>query len=173
MLYVLILVLVEHTLGVLRLMFLRLTRIPVLILVLVEHTLGAAMFATRVAEGGLNPCFSGTYSRSLERGGWPWRIRVLILVLVEHTLGDPRMCRSWLLCWSLNPCFSGTYSRRTKLRQPVAVIPVLILVLVEHTLGDTQYKVMGERKAVLILVLVEHTLGAYFSNYEDAKEYVS
>ena len=92
------------------------------------------MFSLQVAR--LNPCFSGTYSRSWCSRGCPWQdtclnpcfsgtysrsglffgsvlgINVLILVLVEHTLGDysPTSTRArWL---SLNPCFSGTYSRR-------------------------------------------------------------
>ena len=61
----------------------------VLILVLVEHTLGDHVGnAPHLLFYCLNPCFSGTYSRS-----YIWEIlrrqtpRVLILVLVEHTLG--------------------------------------------------------------------------------------
>ena len=61
---VLILVLVEHTLGETPL-----KRFGywdgVLILVLVEHTLGAPAPEVASAPEGLNPCFSGTYSRSL------------------------------------------------------------------------------------------------------------
>ncbi len=62
---VLILVLVEHTLGVV-LVVLVLAGVTVLILVLVEHTLGG-------------------YIREAGRTGYP---EVLILVLVEHTLGE-------------------------------------------------------------------------------------
>ena len=61
----------------------------VLILVLVEHTLGD--FVLEVIEvllSSLNPCFSGTYSRSGKGGEDNWGADcVLILVLVEHTLG--------------------------------------------------------------------------------------
>ena len=63
--YVLILVLVDHTLGA----FLAVTSTPpivVLILVLVDHTLGVLRVAdVRQFTMGLNPCFSGPYSRSL------------------------------------------------------------------------------------------------------------
>ena len=38
--------------------------LEVLILVLVEHTLGVGEEAEREEAGSLNPCFSGTYSRS-------------------------------------------------------------------------------------------------------------
>ena len=60
---VLILVLVEHTLGGLRIEATRIRNF-VLILVLVEHTLGAdeKIWVTGWSVG-LNPCFSGTYSR--------------------------------------------------------------------------------------------------------------
>ena len=64
---VLILVLVEHTLGVLMLSSIILA-IVVLILVLVEHTLGDGIVsADGVRAIRLNPCFSGTYSRSQEQ----------------------------------------------------------------------------------------------------------
>ena len=61
----------------------------VLILVLVEHTLGGQkdndITTKKVC---LNPCFSGTYSRrQSEDYRWEKSLRVLILVLVEHTLG--------------------------------------------------------------------------------------
>ena len=69
----------------------------VLILVLVEHTLGVLF---KVTQGGivscLNPCFSGTYSRSSETLFLSTITRdVLILVLVEHTLGV------WVTGWSV------------------------------------------------------------------------
>ena len=84
---VLILVLVEHTLGVFEISGVVILN-DVLILVLVEHTLGVqGMSAERLKN------------------------MVLILVLVEHTLGDTG--KSWVLKpEGLNPCFSGTYSRR-------------------------------------------------------------
>ena len=86
---VLILVLVEHTLGD-DLIGLVGLGIEVLILVLVEHTLGG--FRSEPLEfkvAGLNPCFSGTYSR-----------RKAKRLENDHAR-------------SLNPCFSGTYSRST------------------------------------------------------------
>ena len=86
-------------------------RADVLILVLVEHTL-------RVFRGksykefldSLNPCFSGTYSQSID----------------TLNKGEERT--------SLNPCFSGTYSQRDHKFILVSMGKVLILVLVEHTL---------------------------------------
>ena len=62
--------------------------ILVLILVLVEHTLGDIESPDSIRKRSLNPCFSGTYSRS---------VPFLTFVVKE---------------WGLNPCFSGTYSRR-------------------------------------------------------------
>ena len=62
---VLILVLVEHTLGEL-LLLLYGKWYNVLILVLVEHTLGAVFRGWKFYRfARLNPCFSGTYSRSI------------------------------------------------------------------------------------------------------------
>ena len=70
----------------------------VLILVLVEHTLGALIPDLEVGRTySLNPCFSGTYSRSAIYG-------------VEIA----RKC--------LNPCFSGTYSRRFLLMRITRVL---------------------------------------------------
>ena len=83
----------------------------------------------------LNPCFSGTYSRST----------VVITIMSNRT--------------SLNPCFSGTYSRSTFLLFKVTQGGVLILVLVEHTLGGFNKLPKKKHDGVLILVLVEHTLG--------------
>ena len=37
----------------------------VLILVLVEHTLGGQLLIQKGKDKSLNPCFSGTYSRSI------------------------------------------------------------------------------------------------------------
>ena len=62
--------------------------IEVLILVLVEHTLGEVKEDKKAFFFGLNPCFSGTYSRS----------------------GDMEI--AYIAKQGLNPCFSGTYSRR-------------------------------------------------------------
>ena len=109
----------------------------VLILVLVEHTLGAVEFDTIALDGNcLNPCFSGTYSRSVAAEvARAAQTAVLILVLVEHTLGgQQRAMMSQCSC-------------------------VLILVLVEHTLGEFLQKTGAKNLDVLILVLVEHTLG--------------
>ena len=85
----------------------------------------------------LNPCFSGTYSRSIN----PF-----------STAATPT---------SLNPCFSGTYSRRNDRGETIMNRQgVLILVLVEHTLGVFVSTITRDVRDVLILVLVEHTLGA-------------
>ena len=67
---VLILVLVEHTLGDTDKVR-RYNNGKVLILVLVEHTLGARISNSLSASVCLNPCFSGTYSRSFEQQGVP------------------------------------------------------------------------------------------------------
>ena len=85
---VLILVLVEHALGVM-IMNRDGTPMPVLILVLVEHALG------------------DTNSWTIE-----FVPVVLILVLVEHALGvlEPEVPE---VEDGLNHCFSGTCSRRT------------------------------------------------------------
>ena len=87
MLQVLILVLVDHTLGeyIITIMIYGLT---VLILVLVDHTLGVAST-------------NATTTTNV----------VLILVLVDHTLGVTSI-NDKLLEIGLNPCFSGPYSRR-------------------------------------------------------------
>ena len=63
---VLILVLVEHTLGD-KLTFHYGKKSGVLILVLVEHTLGALIVVAVMIFCcySLNPCFSGTYSRRM------------------------------------------------------------------------------------------------------------
>ena len=135
---VLILVLVEHTLGGFCVGAIN-SFVLVLILVLVEHTLGAMRkVLAAFQQARLNPCFSGTYSRSYY---FP----------VIYSRRD-----------RLNPCFSGTYSRRfSPLVRSSPKQNVLILVLVEHTLGDGDVLEMPADLAVLILVLVEHTLGAY------------
>ena len=85
---VLILVLMEHTLGG-NPCTLNDFAMVVLILVLMEHTLGVKYISElESAIEGLNPCFNGTYSRSRK---------------------DQRGHRGRV---GLNPCFNGTYSRR-------------------------------------------------------------
>ena len=67
----------------------------VLILVLVEHTLGATRLpVNKPFFVGLNPCFSGTYSRSVFRQA------------------------QFITLSRLNPCFSGTYSRSCPRQEP-------------------------------------------------------
>ena len=55
-----------------------------------EHTLGDfTIEMSNPVEARLNPCFSGTYSRSGHTiVHYDFVTIVLILVLVEHTLGD-------------------------------------------------------------------------------------
>ena len=83
----------------------------VLILVLVEHALGVLSGTFKITEiGSLNPCFSGTCSRSASSFNHINLLQtVLILVLVEHALG-------------------------ATMYVPMST-DVLILVLVEHALG--------------------------------------
>ena len=134
--------------------------ITVLILVLVEHALGVPRPTLRVQLLSLNPCFSGTCSRSYQRShyrNWyaglnpcfsgtcsrrSWEPQqcteycgVLILVLVEHALGEDNWGADCNVSLSLNPCFSGTCSRSTCRGTHEPVRKVLILVLVEHALG--------------------------------------
>ena len=139
----------------------------VLILVLVEHALGGA-YSQCCCQclRCLNPCFSGTCSRSKD-GIWRsvYKCIVLILVLVEHALGDGSYCRLvekeivLILVLvehalgvdghctvedkdgSLNPCFSGTCSRSyVNIEHKNIQYIVLILVLVEHALGGEENK---------------------------------
>ena len=131
---------------------------PVLILVLVEHTLGGALGNPDNVKGScLNPCFSGTYSRRLPSYRKESSRPVLILVLVEHTLGvftNDKIRR----IYSLNPCFSGTYSRRAGRGQVLgakSLNPCFSGTYSRRAANDTNEKAL----VVLILVLVEHTLG--------------
>ena len=56
-----------------------------------EHTLGVPQeLGAKLENGGLNPCFSGTYSRRANNMLKDDQVAVLILVLVEHTLGGIR-----------------------------------------------------------------------------------
>ena len=66
---VLILVLVEHTLGVDGDVIIMPASLEVLILVLVEHTLGVSKQETVLMPTSqcLNPCFSGTYPRRIQK----------------------------------------------------------------------------------------------------------
>ena len=107
----------------------------VLILVLVEHALGDILTWHVSTSGGLNPCFSGTCSRSQGNQLVNQRCCVLILVLVEHALGV------------------------TDVKLNGYAYFVLILVLVEHALGGIASALLVSVQDVLILVLVEHALG--------------
>ena len=112
---VLILVLVEHTLGVYEKDKLD-AYFSVLILVLVEHTLGGRWQHFRLHSCPcLNPCFSGTYSRSCSQE----EVRTVFGSLNPCFSGTYSRRRivspKTLLPLRLNPCFSGTYSRRTRL----------------------------------------------------------
>ena len=80
-----------------------------------EHTLRAIRGRYRSGCGGLNPCFSGTYSQRCVSTSRQARLLVLILVLVEHTLRDFVDLIDLRLIMGLNPCFSGTYSQRWKM----------------------------------------------------------
>ena len=110
----------------------------VLILVLVDVGLGPVGMSPRTkGTVGLNPCFSGCWSRTLSLPLADDEQRaVLILVLVDVGLGH---CTSCSTCWRLS---------------------VLILVLVDVGLG---HPVSGlwdwTKEVVLILVLVDVGLG--------------
>ena len=63
---------------------------------------------------GLNPCFSGTYSRSHEFFTNSIHVPVLILVLVEHPLGEQLLQRTLFQCITRrktehNAIFCGNY----------------------------------------------------------------
>ena len=63
--------------------------IDVLILVLMEDTLGVSdALKEEINTTGLNPCSNGRYSRSMKKLEFNKRVKVLILVLMEDTLGD-------------------------------------------------------------------------------------
>ena len=88
------------------------TREYVLILVLVEHTLGGSFIELIAFIKGLNPCFSGTYSRSAGQFLAPFGI-VSLNPCFSGTYSrsskrEAKVCHYF----GLNPCFSGTYSRR-------------------------------------------------------------
>ena len=117
----------EHTLGEAASFKYVIMNIYVLILVLMEHTLGVSVFLkSTTAKVCLNPCFNGTYSRR----NVPLYLKVLkkdvlILVLMEHTLGGVRRSALCLTKHCLNPCFNGTYSRRMSLLLDIIVITSL------------------------------------------------
>ena len=131
--------------------------LPVLILVLVEHALGVLWCCSSLATcRRLNPCFSGTCSRRGRphiKSGLPC---VLILVLVEHALGE-RENLTEMTRYSLNPCFSGTCSRR----QEVLRLSTLTRLNPCFSGTCSRRRIISEGcvYAVLILVLVEHALG--------------
>ena len=110
--------------------------IYVLILVLVEHTLRDIHNYESTRTKCLNPCFSGTYSQSCSRDCIVSHNDVLILVLVEHTLREKKLDMVQEKQDCLNPCFSGTYSQRHRRLCLHWLCVVLILVLVEHTLRE-------------------------------------
>ena len=88
--------------------------LKVLILVLVDVGLGhVGNFTQRPGETGLNPCFSGCWSRTrVDEDDTVVEWHVLILVLVDVGLGhsiDTNELK-FFQC-SLNPCFSGCWSR--------------------------------------------------------------
>ena len=77
----------DHTLGEDKIADM-LELVLVLILVLVDHTLGDFIQGLLLmTAGGLNPCFSGPYSRRYNSVAEAFANPVLILVLVDHTLG--------------------------------------------------------------------------------------
>ena len=113
-------------------------RADVLILVLVEHTL-------RVFRGksykefldSLNPCFSGTYSQSIDTLN-KGEERTSLNPCFSGTYSQRAQMNVSRIDVSLNPCFSGTYSQRSLPKQSsMSLSLVLILVLVEHTLRGT------------------------------------
>ena len=148
-----------------------------------EHTLGEKTKNMEKKEFRLNPCFSGTYSRSAKKGdtapgkcrlnpcfsGTYSRSRLIELVQCDAFSLNPCFSGTYsrrlttrtkrLLFACLNPCFSGTYSRSKLYKMLPDFVAVLILVLVEHTLGAVFLRLSLVRHIVLILVLVEHTLG--------------
>ena len=180
---VLILVLVEHTLGELSLV--SMVNVPLSLNPCFSGTYSRRFQNENKAKiyRSLNPCFSGTYSRRPSRqcstlhlrclnpcfsGTYSRRIKhyarqednVLILVLVEHTLGGTAYESVGVARVGLNPCFSGTYSRRQS-----ALVPTICVIRLNPCFSGTysrRLNTMLDKKtiaAVLILVLVEHTLG--------------
>ena len=123
-----------------------------------EHTLGGRL-NNQLAIFDLNPCFNGTYSRSVPKGTEEGQNEGLNPCF-NGTYS--RRTQKLLICSgqsSLNPCFNGTYSRSFSLASYVYVQNVLILVLMEHTLGGQMILAIKPKQEVLILVLMEHTLG--------------
>ena len=112
----------------------------VLILVLMEDTLGVknSKSAKTIKREGLNPCFNGRYPRSVRVSPSVDKAIVLILVLMEDTLGEVSVSLSLDKPVRLNPCFNGRYPRRHPEALSVLLSGVLILVLMEDTLGDRE-----------------------------------
>ena len=113
---------------------------------------------------GLNPCFSGGWSRRpIRRASMRIRKRrVLILVLVEDGLGADASPRSVRKRGSLNPCFSGGWSRRLILLTPRTQTSICLNPCFSG--GWSRRDARGGHphrcQSVLILVLVEDGLGA-------------
>ena len=115
----------------------------------------------RAYNSGLNPCFSGWWSRSLKKMIHQDKSTVLILVLVDDGLGVIIIVQSIYQTQSLNPCFSGWWSRRQWWNQLLRCSSfVLILVLVDDGLGDERETIRATIE-VLILVLVDDGLGVH------------
>ena len=108
---VLILVLVDVGLGPPGAATITVTLTAVLILVLVDVGLGLGILGGIAATAGLNPCFSGCWSRTDDKDD-------------SDTSED-----------SLNPCFSGCWSRTGSSQRVGRCSFVLILVLVDVGLG--------------------------------------
>ena len=108
----------------------------VLILVLVEDGLGAKVHGAALIHGnGLNPCFSG---------GWSRRINFTFYATNKY---------------GLNPCFSGGWSRSVEKHDELKQIErVLILVLVEDGLGEQLLEV-SVSETVVMKFLISLTFG--------------
>ena len=133
---------------------------------------------------GLNPCFSGGWSRRVQKhgvgesyfrlnpcfsGGWSRRYlsavqksstgSVLILVLVEDGLGVVKFILLSQAPKGLNPCFSGGWSRSLSIQ---ILSKITSICLNPCFSGGWSRRIIGSIKRpmkVLILVLVEDGLG--------------
>ena len=108
----------------------------------------------------LNPCFSGPYSRRLNNyQAFDGNYNVLILVLVDHTLGVMKTIDE-VIKRSLNPCFSGPYSRSSPINRRRTTARCLNPCFSgPYSRRDKEVVVSRQPYVVLILVLVDHTLG--------------
>ena len=86
----------------------------VLILVLMEDTLGGIIIKHSERRGSLNPCFNGRYSR--RKITFPvWNIEMSLNPCFNGRYSrraSNKVQGNFIL--SLNPCFNGRYSRRAK-----------------------------------------------------------